>query len=58
MVPSTNPLFSLSCPPVSKPVAFEKYTRSQAEEGGDRNSSASLVLIQNGGNIGFAAETT
>jgi len=54
-LPKDNPLRHLSSPPVSKPVAYVEYDREQAECGGDRqDKDCRLVLIQTGGNLGFA----
>ena len=59
-----NTLKDLSFPPVSKPVRYREYNRKQAEQGGlqefDEDSSnlqslsAPLVIINSGGNLGFA----
>lgn len=54
-VPHGNPLRSLSCPPVPKPLPLVEYDRTQAEAGGTALDGGSrLVLIRNGGNLGFA----
>ena len=42
----------LSFLPIAKPLAFRRYTREVAESG--PNQDASLVFIDNGGNLGFA----
>lgn len=42
-------------PAVKKPIALWEYERTEAEEGGARDEKASLVLVQTGKNIGFAA---
>ena len=39
---------------VKKPVTFVKYDRATAESGGDPAVEQPLVLIQTGGNLGFA----
>ncbi|MEN6371390.1 MAG: glycosyltransferase family 2 protein [Armatimonadota bacterium] len=45
-----------SSPPVAKPVGFVEYSRSEAESGGDpSDSDAKLIIIRNGGNLGFSA---
>ncbi len=45
----------LSSPPIPKPVRYVKYTREQAEAGGDSALHESpLVLVQTGENLGFA----
>ena len=50
-----NPLHTLSSPPVEKPIPYVEYTRKQAEAGGnDAAHNVRLVLIQTGGNLGFA----
>lgn len=51
----SNPLQSLSYPPVLKPVSYAEYERAEAEAGGNsKGNSARLVLIQTGANLGFA----
>ncbi len=40
--------------PVIKPLNYVSYGRKSAEEGGDKNENAALVLIQTGDNLGFA----
>lgn len=48
-------LNALSYPPVQKPIPWKEYGREQAENGGDRSSPESqLVLIRTGGNLGYA----
>lgn len=44
----------LSNPPIEKPISYTFYDRQQAEEGGDRTLDPRLILIQTGGNQGFA----
>jgi GT2 family glycosyltransferase len=45
----------LSCPPVRKPVPYSEYDRACAERGGSAASRETpLVLVQTGGNLGFA----
>ena len=39
---------------VQKPVSVVRYNRATAESGGDPTEQAPLVLIQTGGNLGFA----
>lgn len=53
-VPSANKLRHLACPPITKPIAYEEYSREEAERGGDIDVDAPLTLISNGGNFGFA----
>lgn len=53
-VASDNPLRALSFPPVPKPIPLAEYDRAAAERGGDPTVDARLVLIQNGGNLGFS----
>jgi len=43
----------LTAPPVRKPIPFEEIPAVH-ESGNSRDSSARLILIQNGGNLGFA----
>lgn len=51
---SANPQLShLSAPPFPKPIPYIELTREQAESG-TAISEEQLVLIQNGGNLGFA----
>lgn len=40
--------------PAPRMIPFKRYTRREAEAGGDVGSDASLVLIECGGNLGFA----
>jgi GT2 family glycosyltransferase len=52
---SVNPQLSrLSAPPFPKPIPYVELTREQAESG-TIYSTAKLILIQNGENLGFAA---
>jgi GT2 family glycosyltransferase len=52
---SANPQLSrLSSPPFPKPIDYIELTREQAESGAIC-STAKLILIQNGENLGFAA---
>jgi GT2 family glycosyltransferase len=45
----------LTSPPVFKPLSYVEYNRQEAENGGRReNTDAQLILIQTGGNLGFA----
>jgi GT2 family glycosyltransferase len=45
----------LSIPPIPKPLPHVLYSRAEAESGGRSDESgARLVLIQSGGNLGFA----
>lgn len=46
-------LAGLSSPPLAKPLPFVVYDRAQAEAGGAADDPQ-LVLIQSGGNLGFA----
>jgi GT2 family glycosyltransferase len=52
-VATDNPLRYLTFPPVTKPITYTEYDRSQAEAGG-RDGSASMILIRTGANLGFA----
>lgn len=52
--PPDNPLRDLSVPPVPKPIAVAEYDRETAERGGDPAVDPRLVLIRNGGNLGFS----
>jgi len=52
-VATDNPLRHLTFPPVAKPITYEEYDRHQAETGSG-DSSASMVLIRTGANLGFA----
>lgn len=54
LVPSHNPLRPLSYPPVIKPIPYIEYYREDAEKGGINDGKIPLVLIQTGGNLGFA----
>lgn len=45
---------ALSDPPVPKPIPLAEYTRADAEAGGHDDRDARLILINNGGNLGFA----
>lgn len=50
-----TPLRSLSFPPVTKPIQYIEYSRSQVEAIGNHDSSGSpLILIRTGANLGFA----
>jgi len=51
----TPALASLSQPPIQKPITWVAYGRAAAEAGGAPEDAGKLVLVQNGGNIGFAA---
>src|SRR6185369_15108752 len=52
---AVNPAFNyIICPPVGKPIAYAEYGRVAAENGGDKKIDHALVLIQTGGNLGFA----
>lgn len=54
-VPQKNPMYSLSNPPVKKPIIYTEYNRFRAEKGGDLSDNDSqLILIQTGHNLGFA----
>jgi len=54
-VPKNNRLRHFSFPPISKPLSYIEYNRMQAELGGKSDDSDNrLVLIQTGGNLGFA----
>jgi GT2 family glycosyltransferase len=44
----------LSSPPVRKPIKMVEYTRAEAEARNVGPTDAPLVLIHNGGNIGYA----
>jgi GT2 family glycosyltransferase len=51
----SNPdLAHLVRPPISKPIRFAEYGRAAAECGGTLSEEFPLVLIQTGGNLGFA----
>lgn len=47
-----GPLGALSSPPVRKPIRCVELTREEAEAGG--GGDAPLVLVQTGGNLGYA----
>lgn len=50
-----NPLYSLSFPPVTKPIPFVEYTRKELVAVCPANrSDAKLILIDNEANLGFA----
>ena len=49
-----HPLRPLSHPPTPKPVAYAEYGRDDAERGGDPALDPPLVLVNTGGNLGFA----
>jgi len=50
-----NPLYSLSFPPVPKPISFVEYTRKELDAVCPANrSDAKLILIDNEANLGFA----
>lgn len=54
-VPKKHPLRHLSFPPVPKPITYVEYDRAQAELGGEADDTwPRLVLIQTGGNLGYA----
>lgn len=54
-VPEDNPLRNLSFPPVSKPLTYKEYNRSQSETGGsNEDNNVRLILVQTGANLGFA----
>ncbi len=51
----SNPLYSLSFPPVRKPISFIEFTREEVDAVRKLNpTDARLILIQNGANLGFA----
>lgn len=55
VVAAGNALRPLSSPPVPKPIPHTLYARAAAESGGaPRDRDVRLVLIQTGGNLGFA----
>lgn len=51
---SSPSLRHLTSPPVTKPVPWVEYEREIAERGGGRDEDPPLVLVRNGGNLGFA----
>ena len=54
-VSKSDPLARLLVPPVPKPISYKQLKRSQAEdESTTVDENTSLVLIQNGSNLGFA----
>lgn len=54
-VPPGNPLYSLSFPPVPKPIPFVERGRNDPDAVCPANrSDAKLVIIDNGSNLGFA----
>jgi GT2 family glycosyltransferase len=53
-VPVNNSLRYLSWPPVAKPVSYRIYNCHDAEHGGEAADESCMVLICNGGNLGFA----
>ncbi len=53
-VPVDHPLRARSWPPVAKPIRWRAYNRHAAEQGGEPDDEARLVLIRTGGNLGFA----
>lgn len=53
-VSATNPLRELSFPPLTKPVEYVLYNRSEAETCGGSAISPLLILIHTGANLGFA----
>lgn len=51
----SNPLYSISFPPVRKPISFIEYTREEVDAVRNVNpTDARLILIQNAANLGFA----
>jgi hypothetical protein len=51
----SNPLYSLSFPPVRKPISFIEYTREEVDAVRSLISTdVRLILIQNAANLGFA----
>ena len=51
----SNPLYSLSFPPVRKPISFIEFTREEVDAVRNVNpTDARLILIQNAANLGFA----
>jgi len=54
MTPVSQPLRSCFHLPVPKPITLQVYDRSEAEQGGDSDHVARLVVIRTGGNLGFA----
>jgi GT2 family glycosyltransferase len=53
-VDPANPLQRLSCPNIPKPLSFADYSRTEAESPLASPCTTPLVLIQTGGNLGFA----
>ena len=53
-IPPARKLSCLSWPPVAKPLAYAEYSCEEAERGGDLDVDTPLILIRNGGNLGFA----
>lgn len=56
VVPRRGEMAAYGRPPVAKPIPVRSLSRDEAERGGDdRPDPATLVLISNGANLGFAA---
>jgi len=54
-IPESNPLAQLSYPAVKKPLSYTELTREQSENQATIvDSNNDLILIQTGGNLGFA----
>lgn len=51
--PTAQALCDLVTPPIPKPIPITRYSREQAEAGGS-SEDGQLVLVQTGGNLGFA----
>jgi GT2 family glycosyltransferase len=48
---------SFGAPRVRKPAQLTRYTREEAERGGDLENDDAIVLVENGANLGFAGGT-
>jgi len=53
-LPSNGPLKRLLHASAERPLSFARYTKEEAEAGGDAAERAPLVLIECGANLGFA----
>jgi len=53
-LPLNSPLKRLLHAPLERPLPYARYTKEEAEAGGDAADSVPLVLIECGANLGFA----
>lgn len=53
-LPENSPIYNSKLPNIEKPISYKRYTRHDIEVGQNLGGDESLILIQNGENLGFA----